>query len=181
MKQRERERGPRKLDVSNPPLSLFLSPRPASLVILCTETDEARARIVTSIIRRGRIEGKSGRRFESYRSSTGGRLPPRIYVVADCSSSSRLLLRRFIRKFPYFFSLFSFFFFPFVRSSSMPSPSPVVEDSNEDELTRFPVFLIFERGNGGKNPRLESAFRFISRHCRAAMNLIVASLSSFSR
>lgn len=75
-------------------------------MILCTKTDEARARVVTPIIS---DEGESANlldasRFESYRCGTGGSpLPPTIYVVADCSSSSRLLLPGFIGKFPYLF------------------------------------------------------------------------------
>lgn len=121
-------------------------PLPPSLVILCTKTDEAHARVVTPIIRRGRI-GKSARRVAlrilslSNRGSDSLRSLRRIYVVADCSSSSPTIVARIYWKVPLFF------FFPFARPAFVHVvhvfPAQIVEDSNEDELIRFSPFFNF--------------------------------------
>lgn len=160
-------------------------PLPPSLVILCTKTDEAHARVVTPIIRRGRI-GKSARRVAlrilslSNRGSDSLRSLRRIYVVADCSSSSPTIVARIYWKVPLFF-----FFHSRVPLSSMSSMSfqrRSLKIRTKMNWYVFPRFLIFERENG-RSWRIrerESAFRFIFPidigHCCAGMNLIIVSV-----
>lgn len=116
-------------------------PAPSSpLMILCTKTDEAHARVVTPIIRRGRI-GKSARRVALRILSLSNR------ASAPSDPSEDLCC---CRLFVFFATIVAriywkvpLFFFFFVHSSRVPlsmSSMSFVEDSNEDELIRFSAF-----------------------------------------